>query len=252
MNDLFKDFWVFDLSGEAIMSIIIMLIVCLFVLIVHFFIRKIDPLKKPRGIMVALEWMVQYADDFTYDILGKNYKDFGGYALSLAVFILLSFILGASGLPNPMTYLGTTLGLAIITFLMIHFTAIKYKGLRYFKRYTEPFFPFLPVNLISMWAPILSLSFRLFGNAIAGWVLMSIVYWALGGLSGLIFSFIPGTAGELIIAPIITPFLHVYFDLFSGGIQTLVFVMLTTLFIAQEIPEEEEILPSRTVKRENI
>ena len=40
--------------------------------------------------------------------------------------------------------------------------------------------------------------------------------------------------------PIATPLLHAYFDLFSGFVQTMVFVFLTALFIAQERPEEIE------------
>ena len=41
------------------------------------------------------------------------------------------------------------------------------------------------------------------------------------------------------IAPFITPVLHAYFDLFSGLIQTTVFISLMTILTGQEIPEEE-------------
>ena len=91
-----------------------------------------------------------------------------------------------------------------------------------------------------MWAPLLSLSLRLFGNALAGFTLMSIIYYALGNLSTLIFGmFIPSGWASIILPPFITPVLHLYFDVFSGVIQTLIFVMLTMIFISQEDPEEE-------------
>ena len=111
---------------------------------------------------------------------------------------------------------------------------------KYFKRYIEPIPILLPINLLSMWAPLLSLSLRLFGNALAGFTLMSIIYYALGNLSTLIFGmFIPSGWASIILPPFITPVLHLYFDVFSGVIQTLIFVMLTMIFIAQEDPEEE-------------
>ena len=44
---------------------------------------------------------------------------------------------------------------------------------------------------------------------------------------------------NMTLIPFVTPVLHAYFDAFSTFIQTLVFVYLTTLFVAQEKPEPE-------------
>ena len=93
-----------------------------------------------------------------------------------------------------------------------------------------------------MWAPLLSLTLRLFGNALAGWTLMSVVYYALENVSMLVFSFIDSPANTILIAPIITPILHAYFDLFSGFIQTTVFIMVSSLYVLSEVPEEEEVV----------
>ena len=137
-----------------------------------------------------------------------------------------------------MTYLAVPLSLGLITFGLIHITSIRYTKWGYFKRYIDPFPFFLPINLISMWGPLLSLTMRLFGNALAGWTLMSILYVGLQNVSSIIFSFIPAGWNELFIAPIITPVLHAYFDLFSGFIQTTVFIFLTMIFVSQEGPED--------------
>ena len=40
------------------------------------------------------------------------------------------------------------------------------------------------------------------------------------------------------MAPLIAPVLHAYFDLFSGFIQTLVFVTLTMVLIGNDMPED--------------
>jgi F-type H+-transporting ATPase subunit a len=80
------------------------------------------------------------------------------------------------------------------------------------------------------------MSFRIFGNILSGIILMSLVYFALGNASSFIFSFLPEGLNSIFIAPLIAPWLHLYFDLFSAFIQTLVFISLTMLFVAQEGP----------------
>jgi len=50
---------------------------------------------------------------------------------------------------------------------------------------------------------------------------------------------IPFGIGSMILPPIITPVLHAYFDAFSGMIQTLIFIMLTMIWIQQEDPDPE-------------
>jgi F-type H+-transporting ATPase subunit a len=89
------------------------------------------------------------------------------------------------------------------------------------------------------------MSFRIFGNILSGFILMSLIYFSLGQLSDWIFSFLPSGLSSLWLAPLIAPWFHLYFDLFSALIQTLVFISLSMLFIAQEGParpskDEEE------------
>lgn len=234
INNIFK----IDLNSEVISSLLVMLIILIFALLIFFKARKADPLKKPKGILLIAEMGVDTFDGLVDDMMGPHFNGFGGYIMAIALYLFLAFIFGLTGLPAPMTNLAVPLSLALCTFVLIHVTSAKYTGFKYFKRYIDPFPMFLPINLISMWAPLLSLSLRLFGNAIAGWVLMSIVYSALGELSSMIFSFIDSGVNSLFIAPIVTPILHAYFDLFSGFIQTTVFIFLTMIFIGQELPED--------------
>ena len=85
---------------------------------------------------------------------------------------------------------------------------------------------------------LLSLTLRLFGNAIAGWALLSIVEYALRDLSSTLFSFIQSEWNQVFLAPLPLAILHAYFDVFSGLIQTFVFILLTSIFVGQEIPED--------------
>ncbi len=64
------------------------------------------------------------------------------------------------------------------------------------------------------------MSIRLFGNVLSGTVIMGLLY---------------GLLNQFALAwPAV---LHVYFDIFSGCIQTYVFCMLTMVFITDKIPD---------------
>ena len=232
------------LSGETISSLFIVGILCLLSFYIAIRARFADPLKKPKGILFLAEVGVTFFDNLVEGLMGKRYRGFGGFIMAVACYLFISFIFGLTGLPSPVTNLATTLSLGLTTFVLIHANSVRYTGWKYFKRYIEPIPIFLPVNLISMWAPLLSLTMRLFGNALAGWTLMTLIYGALNGLGDTVITFMVNgmeqslNAGGL-ISPFVTPILHAYFDLFSGLIQTVVFLFLTMIFIANEGPEDD-------------
>ena len=230
------------LSGETISSLILIGIISLLAIYICIRSRFADPLKKPKGILFLAEVGVTFFDNLVESLMGPRYRGFGGFIMAIATYLFLAFIWGLTGLPAPVTYLATPLSLGLITFVLIHLNSIRFTRFRYFKRYIEPIPFFLPINLISMWAPLLSLTMRLFGNALAGWTLMTLLYAALNGIGGTVIE----AAGQAMgagsfVAPIVTPILHAYFDLFSGLIQTVVFLFLSMIFIANEGPEDDDI-----------
>ncbi len=227
-----------ELAGGVFTSMIVMLIMIILAIYIGIRAHFHDPLKKPKGILLIAEMGVTFFEDFAEGLLGKRFRIFGGYLMAIGVYLFLAFIFGLTGLPSPMTTLSVPLSLGLSTFILIHATAAKYNKIRYFKRYVEPLPFFLPVNLISMWAPLLSLTLRLFGNALSGFVIMNIVYYALQNLSAMVFAAIEAPLNEVFIAPFIAWILHLYFDLFSGFIQTTVFLSLTTIYVGQETPDE--------------
>mgnify|MGYP002729476786 CR=1 FL=1 len=120
----------------------------------------------------------------------------------------------------PTADYGVTLPLGVLTFLLIHYNQFKYqKPKEIWEGMCSPLPPWLPIwlpiNLISEIAVPISLSLRLFANVLSGTVMMALIY----GLLGVIATAWPAA-------------LHVYFDLFSGAIQTYVFCMLTMTYIA--------------------
>ena len=254
---MFDNFFSMDIPGEVISSLIVILIILILSIIIAIQAHFQDPLKKPKGLLLLAEIGVKFFDNFAGELVGGALPNFGGFVMGVAVYLFLAFIFGLTGLPSPVTYMAVPLSLGLTTFLLIHFTSARFTKWRYFKRYVDPFPVFLPINLISMWAPLLSLTLRLFGNAVAGWVLLTIVESALRDASAHIFSFMPvvesgiaaGNWNEIFFSPIPTAILHAYFDLFSGLIQTVVFIFLTTIFVGQEIPEELIVNPLTTERR---
>ena len=236
---MFDQFLKISVAPEVISSMIVMMIICVLAIIVGIQAHFQDPLKKPKGLLFIAEIGVKFFDNFTEGLIGKKLPGFGGVVMCCGVYLFIAFIFGLTGLPSPVTCMAIPLTLGFTAFLCIHITSAKFTKWKYFKRYVEPFPVFLPINLISMWAPALSLTLRLFGNAVAGMTLMSLLYTFLGSLGPAVID----TAGESLrlggfIAPIVTPILHAYFDLFSGLIQTVVFISLMIIFTGQEIPEE--------------
>ena len=235
---MFDNFFSLDIPGEIISSLIVMLIIVILAIIIAIQAHFQDPLKKPKGLLLIAEIGVKFFDNFVKDLTGSALPNFGGFIMGVATYLFIAFIFGLTGLPSPVTYMAVPLSLGLTTFLLIHLISAKFTKWGYFKRYIDPLPVFLPVNLLSMWAPLLSLTLRLFGNAIAGWALLTIVEFSLRDASAAIFSFVPSGWNEIFLAPIPLAILHAYFDLFSGLIQTVVFISLTAIFIGQEIPEE--------------
>ena len=152
------------------------------------------------------------------------FKDYIG---TIFIFILFSNISGLFGLRPPTADYGVTLPLGLITFTLIHVNAFRYNSIKaVWADKCSPLPPWLPlwmpINLISDIAVPISLSLRLFANVLSGTVMMALVY-------GLLQKVAYGWPAVL----------HVYFDLFSGAIQTYVFCMLTMTYISNAMGEEE-------------
>ena len=172
------------------------------------------------GFMNGVELLVEFLMNTVKGGMGKGAPVFFNYIATLFCFILLSNISGLLGLRPPTADYGVTLPLALITFTIIHYSEVRFsKPSQLWKDKCSPLPPWLPIwlpiNIISDIAVPISLSLRLFANVLSGTVMMALIY----GLLGWIATGWPAA-------------LHVYFDLFSGAIQTYVFCMLTMTYIS--------------------
>jgi len=208
--------------------VIILLAFVVFALVANRALKKADPYKSPSGLVNVLEMLVEMLDNLTKENMGEKHGwKFSNYIGTLFAFILVCNISGLLGLRAPTADYGTTLGLALITFVLIHYNGFKYQKMRHI---TDLFHPIVlsPINIIGEFATPLSMSLRLFGNILSGTVMLGLIY---GLLPKLLLFFISPIMGVL----------HAYFDGFSGAIQTYVFCMLTMVFISQNFDTDEEV-----------
>lgn len=204
-------------------------------------IDKADPMARPKGIVLPVVLLVKRVYNTCCDNMGKKLADhYVPYILVLWVFIFLANIISLFGIDSPTANLSVTLLLSIITWVMIQYVEVKYGGWKaYWHAFLEPIPVMLPMNIFGKFSTMVSMSLRLFGNILCGGIMMQLVYSACQKLSNLLLGWIT-TSGTVFnfMAPILAPLLHAYFDLFSGFIQTLVFVTLTVVLVGNDIPEE--------------
>lgn len=166
-----------------------------------------------------VELIVEMLDNMVKGSMGKSAGKFANYIGSIFIFILISNISGLFGLRPPTADYGVTLPLGLMTFTLIHYNKLKHQKLSgVLKGLCDPWPIWAPINIIGDIAVPISLSLRLFANVLSGVVMMALVY----GLLRVIAIGWPAV-------------LHVYFDLFSGAIQTYVFCMLTMTYISDAI-----------------
>ncbi len=180
----------------------------------------------PTGLQNVVELIVEKLDGMVGGTMGKHAKVFRNYIGTIFIFILLSNISGIMGLRPPTADYGVTLPLGLLTFTLVHVTQFKnQKPKEIWAGMCSPLPSWLPIwmpiNIISEIAVPISLSLRLFANVLSGTIMMALVYGLLQW-----FSLIWPAA------------LHVYFDLFSGAIQTYVFCMLTMTYITNAYGDE--------------
>jgi len=204
-------------------------------------IDRIDPLQRPKGILLPVVLGVRKIyGDVKYYVGEGNARKLGPYILTISVYIFFSNIISLFGLSSPTANYSVTLTLAILTWILIQVTEFKYNGVGgWFHAFIEPFPVLLPMNLIEKFTLILSMSVRLFGNLTCGSIMMELIYTFCQTMSNKIAGLL-GASGPVFnfLAPVLTPLLHAYFDCFAAFVQTLVFVTLTMALIGNDVPEE--------------
>ena len=218
-----QELWITNTHVSLLLVVLTLTIISLFA---NRAIKKADPNEVPGTFLNIIEYLVELVDGLTRNNMGeKHFSKFSNYIGTLFAFLLVANLSGLFGLRPPTADYGVTLGLALITFVMIHYNGFKYEKAGHVTKLFQPIL-LTPINIIGEIATPMSMSLRLFGNILSGTVMMGLLY---GLLPKLLQFFIWPIFGGL----------HAYFDVFSGAIQSYVFCMLTMVFISQCFGEEE-------------
>lgn len=216
------------IQPELVFSLIIMTILSIFFVLVGRKVKVADPTKRPKGVVLVCETGVKMIQDYMETLMPSKFsKNYYPYFAMMFIYIFISNISGLFGFEAPTSNYSITLAITIITFTLIQYNALKTKGIfTYIKDIIWP-----PTNILGTLAPLISLSMRLFGNIVAGSILLSLIYSFTGYLSQYVINF-------NFLGPVIAPIFHAYFDVFAGFIQTLVFVTLSSILISLEASED--------------
>ena len=224
---MIKGLFSYELFGQTVWIttshvclLIVMLLLIVFCIFANRAIVRANAEETPSTFQNIVELIVEMLDKMVTGVMGKNAPKFVNYISTIFIFILISNISGLLGLRPPTADYGVTLPLGIITFCLIFFNKIKYQKISGFlKGLCDPWPIWAPINIIGDIAVPVSLSLRLFANVLSGTVMLALVYGLL----------------PIFVKVGFPAVLHVYFDLFSGAIQTYVFCMLTMTYVSDAI-----------------
>ncbi len=216
-------------SSHMISMFIIVIVLCIISVIVGKKVDKLDPVGKTPLWLVPFLAIVDLINNFTKENLGKRYKTYAPYILTLGLFLFFSNIAAVFCLVSPTSYLVVNFALAMISFIIIQITGAVSLGIKEylggFVGEIKPFAPLMiPINIVGELSLPISLSLRLLGNILSGAILTKLIVGLLGWIS------IP-----------ILPFFNVIFDITFGTIQVIVFILLTVIFASMKTSEKDRL-----------
>lgn len=128
---------------------------------------------------------------------------------------------------SPSADLNMTLAMALVTFLVVQVAGIRAHGVGgRIKHMANP--PFLfPIEVVSEFSRIISLSFRLFGNVFAGEVLVTVMVAMANAI-------------KISVIGVLIPVVFLYMEVLFGFIQALVFALLTLIYIVLATADSQD------------
>ncbi len=177
----------------------------------------------PGGWQNFMEIVVEGLCKQFKDTLGPRYRQVVSLLLTLFLFIFVSNQMGL--LPtnhlivSPTSDLNTTFGLALLCTIVIHVLYLKNQGVKQWGiHFFRPFIPFVLLNLIEEIARPVTLAMRLFGNILAGEILLEVLYS---------------------LTPYLVPIVWIAFSLFIGLVQAYIFTTLVSAYLMGSVKGEQ-------------
>jgi len=212
-----------EIGNTIFITWIIMAVLIILTLVLT---RKMSVLK-PKKPQIVVEMLAGTVINICKDSIGEHYKAYVPYIGTLLLYLglanivaVFNFIPGVHIYP-PTKDINVTAPLAIISILVVIYSGFRRKGfVGWAKSLADPMPLMIPFKLMEYGTKPLSLCLRLFGNIVAGFMIME-----------LLLAFIPILG---------SPF-SAYFDLFDGILQAYIFIYLTSIYIGEAVEGEVEV-----------
>ena len=175
----------------------------------------------PNRMQNVMEVIISGFNSLLVDTMGEHGKKFFPLIATIGLYILASNLLGLfPGFESPTANLNTTLSMALVVFVVTHVVGVQVHGFKYLKQFLGPVWwlipLMLPIEIVSHLSRVLSLTMRLFGN-IAGEDQVMVVV--------------------LLLVPLLVPVPVSILMIFTSVIQTLVFMLLSMMYIGGAMEE---------------
>ncbi|MGC9349236.1 MAG: F0F1 ATP synthase subunit A [Anaerolineae bacterium] len=170
--------------------------------------------KVPTALEMVIEFVRSTLSDVMQDVDVDPFVPFLG---SLGLFLLFVNNIGLVPLiETPTKDINTPLALALIVFFAVHGYGIQQNGLLgYLKSLATPM---IILDVIGQASRTMSLSLRLFGNIIAGEIIVAVISR---------------------LVPVIAPLPMIALSVFSGVLQAYIFMVLATGYLAAVARHDE-------------
>jgi F-type H+-transporting ATPase subunit a len=203
-------------------SVAMEVLVCLFLIALFFLVRARLSVDKPGPLQHMVEGAAGFVDGQSREIIGPHSEGHTGFLVTLGLFILFCNLIGLiPGFESPTALPVVPLGCAIVAFSYYQVQGFKRAGPKYLLHFAGPM-PLLaplmiPIEIISHLARMLSLTIRLYANMFAG-DMVTLVFFSL--------------------VPLGVPIAFLGLHIGVSFLQTYIFVLLTTVYLAGAVAEE--------------
>lgn len=178
--------------------------------------------ERPGTFQNIIETGIEKLDQYYTGLLGKKHaRKYFFFLGSLFIFIIFTNYAGlfpgvglTKYLKAPTSSLSVTLGLGITTFLFLQIAGIGHGVKHYFKRFVSPMFFMLPLLVLDEFIKPASLALRLFGNVFGEETVTEELYGIL---------------------PVGVPLIMMILSLLFCAIQAVVFTMLVSIYLSEEL-----------------
>ena len=171
----------------------------------------------PSGIQNVVEVFVDWLNGLMESNMGiEGRRTVAPFVITLFLYIFVGNEIGllpqiGPHLTSPTNDINVAFGLSITVSLTVYLLGVMKQGPGYFKHFVQPFAAMLPLNILEELSKPLTMALRLFGNILAGEILLVVLY---------------------MLAPWVIPNLWIGFSLIIGFLQAFIFTMLTMIAIA--------------------